>query len=143
MAKRVKLKIVTPSKIFYEGDVRLVIVRTIEGDEGFMAGHEWCFKLLQVGEMWIQETEEEEYRIAAVAGGYIEVKDTVNIYTDAAEWAEDIDLDRVLREKENAEDWLTSHPADNPIYVQRAQQSVRKSVNRMNVLKGGTRPRKK
>lgn len=139
MANLVKLKIVTPSKIFYEGDVRMVIVRTVEGDEGFMAGHEWCYKLLQVGEMWIQETEAEEYRIAAIAGGYVEVKESVNIYTDAAEWAEDIDMDRVLKEKENAEDWLTSQPADNPIYVQRANIAVQKSINRMNVHAGGIR----
>ncbi|MBR5088014.1 MAG: hypothetical protein IK093_01160, partial [Ruminiclostridium sp.] len=38
MAKKVNLEIITPSKVFYRGDVELVIVRTLSGDEGFMAG---------------------------------------------------------------------------------------------------------
>lgn len=143
MSNKLKLKIVTPNKVFYEGEVRLVIVRTLDGDEGFMARHEWCYRILQVGEMWIQETDAEDYRIAAIAGGYIEVKDTAIIYTDAAEWAEDIDLDRVLREKEYAEDWLKAKPADNPIYVQNAKLIIQKAITRMNVSQGGRRSRKK
>ena len=54
MASSVRLEIITPSKKFYQGDVELVIVRTLEGDEGFMKGHAWACKLLDIGEMWIQ-----------------------------------------------------------------------------------------
>ena len=39
MANTVKLEIMTPSKLFYRGEVDLVIVTTTEGEEGFMAGH--------------------------------------------------------------------------------------------------------
>ena len=42
MASSVRLEIITPSKKFYQGDVELVIVRTLEGDEGFMKGHAWA-----------------------------------------------------------------------------------------------------
>ena len=54
MASSVRLEIITPSKKFYQGDVELVIVRTLEGDEGFMKGHAWACKLLDIGEMWIR-----------------------------------------------------------------------------------------
>ena len=49
----VKLEIITPSKLFYRGEVDLVIVTTLSGDEGFMAGHCWGCKLLDIGELWI------------------------------------------------------------------------------------------
>ena len=44
-----KLEVMTPSKLFYRGDVELVIVTTKDGDEGFMAGNIWACKLLEVG----------------------------------------------------------------------------------------------
>jgi F-type H+-transporting ATPase subunit epsilon len=71
MANSVKLEIMTPSKLFYRGDVELLIVRTLEGDEGFMAGHTWACKLLDIGELYIQEAgaEKEQYKVAAVSGG--------------------------------------------------------------------------
>ena len=89
MASSVRLEIITPSKKFYHGDVELVIVRTLEGDEGFMKGHAWACKLLDIGEMWIQEkgAAKNSYKVAAIAGGFIDVKDTIIIYTDAVEWA--------------------------------------------------------
>ena len=50
-----RLEVMTPSKLFYRGEVDMVIVTTKDGDEGFMAGHVWACKLLEVSELWIQE----------------------------------------------------------------------------------------
>ena len=49
MANSVRLEVITPSKLFYRGEVELVIVTTLDGDEGFMAGHVWACKLLDIG----------------------------------------------------------------------------------------------
>ncbi len=139
MAKKINLEIITPSKVFYRGDVELVIVRTLAGDEGFMAGHTWACKLLAVSEMWIQETSAPEYKIAAISGGFIDVKDSIVIYTDAAEWAEDIDMEKALSAKASAEDWLISHPDDDPLNIERAKIAIQKAITRMNVSQGGAR----
>ena len=98
MANSVKLEVITPSKLFYSGEVELVIVTTLTGDEGFMANHSWATKLLDVGELWIQEKGKtyDEFKVAAVSGGFIDVKESIVIFTDAAEWSEDIDMERVL-----------------------------------------------
>ena len=138
----VKLEIVTPSKLFYRGEVDLVIVTTLEGDEGFMAGHCWGCKLLDIGELWIQEkgAAKNEWRVAALAGGFIEIKESIMIYTDAAEWAEDIDMDRVLSEKAKAEDWLTEHAdTGDPNDVMKAKIILAKALTRTNVAEGSTR----
>ena len=142
MANSVKLEIITPSKMFYRGDVELVIVRTLEGDEGFMYNHSWACKLLDIGELWIQEAGagQDEFRVAAAAGGFIDVKDSIIIYTDAAEWSEDIDMERVLSEKARAEDWLVHHEKDaDPNDVIKAKIAISKAITRSHVAEGGRR----
>ena len=138
MPKSMLLEVVTPSKLFYKGEVELVIVRTLTGDEGFMAGHTWAVKLLDAGELWFQEAGAKDFRIAALAGGYIDVKDNIIIFTDAAEWPEDIDMGRAQHEKEIAEDWLR-HPSDDDSEIARAKIAIAKSMTRMNVKAGGHR----
>ena len=44
MARSMTLEVITPSKLFYKGEVQLVIVRTLTGDEGFMPRHTWAVK---------------------------------------------------------------------------------------------------
>lgn len=143
MSKTVRLEVMTPSKVFYRGKVELVIVRTLEGDEGFMAGHSWACKLLDIGELWIQEEgkSQEEFRVAAIAGGFVDVKDSIIIYTDAAEWSEDIDMERVLSEKAKAEDWLTHETKHDPNEIARAKIAIAKAITRMHVAEGGARRR--
>lgn len=144
MANTIKLEVITPSKVFYRGDIELVIARTLDGDEGFMAGHSWACKLLAVGELWIQEAgkSRDEFKIAAVAGGFIDVKDSIILYTDAAEWSEDIDMERVLSEKAKAEDWLVTETKHDPEEIAKAQIAIAKATTRMHVAEGGARRKK-
>lgn len=138
MAKSMQLEVVTPSKLFYIGDIELVIVRTLTGDEGFMAGHAWAVKLLDAGELWIQEAGSKDFKIAALAGGYVDVKENIIIFTDAAEWPEDIDMERAQSEKAKAETWLT-HPSEDDIEIAKAKIAIAKSLTRMAVKGGGIR----
>ena len=144
MAKSVQLEVITPSKLFYKGNVELVIVRTLLGDEGFMANHAWATKLLVAGELWIQEAGSKDFKIAALAGGYVDVRQNIVIYTDAAEWPEQIDVKRAEEEKAKAEAWLKEHPVeeDEEKYLDLARRAVAKAVNRMNVQGGGKRRKK-
>jgi F0F1-type ATP synthase, epsilon subunit (mitochondrial delta subunit) len=143
MANSVRLEVITPSKLFYRGEVELVIVTTLDGDEGFMAGHVWACKLLDVGELWIQEkgAAKNEFKVAAVAGGFIDVKDSIVIYTDAVEWSEDIDMERVLSEKAKVEDWIGKHPDadEDSDEMRNAKLMLAKAETRSNVAEGGKR----
>jgi ATP synthase, F1 epsilon subunit (delta in mitochondria) len=138
MPKSMQLEVITPSKLFYKGDVELVIVRTLTGDEGFMAGHTWAVKLLDAGELWIQEAGAKDFKIAALAGGFIDIKEDIIIFTDAAEWPEDIDLDRAQSEKDKAENWL-KHPSGDDSEIAKAKIAIAKSMTRMHVKAGGHR----
>ena len=138
MPKSMQLEVITPSKLFYKGDVELVIARTLNGDEGFMAGHTWAVKLLDAGELWFQEAGSKDFKIAALAGGFIDVKDNIVIFTDAAEWPEQIDLERAQHEKEMAEDWLR-HPSEDDAEIAKAKMAIHKSLTRMHGKAGGHR----
>ena len=140
MANTVKLEIVTPEKHFYRGEVELVIARTLNGDEGFMAGHTWGCKLLDIGELWIREPEAEAntYKLAAVGSGFIDIKESIIIFADSIEWKKDIDVDRANREKEAAEDWLRKNEESAPEYeVKRVRNEMKKCEMRLQVAEGG------
>ncbi len=140
--KTFRLEVMTPSKIFYRDEVEMVIVTTKSGDEGFMAGHVWACKLLEVGELWIKEkgSAKDEWKVAAVAGGFVDMKNTMIIYTDAVEWSEDIDMERVLSEKAKAEDWIVKNEATASAEdLESARLALAKAEIRTHVAEGGRR----
>ncbi|QIB70591.1 F0F1 ATP synthase subunit epsilon [Aminipila butyrica] len=141
MAKSVLLEVITPSKLFYKDKVEMVIVRTLTGEEGFMAGHTWACKLLDVGVMWIKEEGSNEFKAASIASGYIDVKENIVIYTDAAEWVEEIDVDRAAKRKAIVEEWLECHDLTNAeeSELARAQVSLMKQISRMSLASNGAR----
>jgi F-type H+-transporting ATPase subunit epsilon len=142
MAERIRLEIITPQRLFYDGNVELVIVRTLTGDEGFMARHSWACKLLATGEIWIQEAGSKDFKVGAISGGFIDVKNEITIFTDAAEWQEEIDVERSKTEKEKAEAYLAAHKtdaSDEDENILKARIAVTKAINRMKVAEGGSR----
>ena len=140
MAKSVQLEIITPERLFYRGDIELVIARTLSGDEGFMANHAWACKLLSTGELWIQEKGSKDFKIAAISGGFIDIKNKFIIFTDAAEWPEEIDVERAKQAEQRAAEWLKAHRqlADSDEFLD-AKVDVKKSRTRINVAFGGAR----
>ena len=105
------LQIITPEKVFFEGEVQRVIVRTTEGDVGILAKHEKYVAALPSGPIKITMQDGTE-RLAALSGGAVKVSPSQTaILANAVEWAEDIDVDwakrseqDALRRKENSKD---------------------------------------
>ena len=105
-----RLQIITPEKIFFEGEVQRVIVRTSEGDAGILAKHEKYVAALPSGPVKITMADGTE-RIAALSGGAVKVSpEQTAVLANAVEWAEDIDIDwakrseaDALRRKENSQ----------------------------------------
>jgi len=144
MAKSFPLEIFTPERLFYWGDAEIVICRTLSGEEGFMADHIWGCKLLDIGELRFREKDQKEFRIAAISGGYIDVKERILIFTDTAEWPEAIDVKRAKEKQSHAEAWLAEHSAEdaNPGEMALCLQTIRRSKNRIAVASGGTTPKR-
>ncbi|MGI6751624.1 MAG: ATP synthase F1 subunit epsilon [Anaerovoracaceae bacterium] len=132
MANSVTLEIITPSKLFYRGEVEMLIVKTVTGEEGFMAGHSWACKLLTAGRLRFKEVGAKDFKVAAVAGGFVDVRDTFVVFTDAAEWPEEIDIERALEVKRLAEEWL-KNPSDDDNEIEIAKFALIKAINRIKI----------
>ena len=125
------LQIITPEKIFFEGEVQRVIVRTTEGDVGILAKHEKYVAALPSGPVKITMPDGTE-RLAALSGGAVKVSPAQTaILANAVEWAEDIDVDwakrseqDALRRKENSKDQQE---------LQFAEMKLKRALNRLRV----------
>ena len=88
--KGVLLEVITPREMFYSGRVEMVVVPTTEGEEGFMARHVWCVKLLaEAGRVKIREVGAKDLKSINIKGGHVDIKDRFVVYADQAEWAEE------------------------------------------------------
>ena len=126
-----QLKIVTPDGLIFDGQAEKLIVRTIGGDVCILAWHMDYVAPLGMG-MAIVEADGKR-RTAACIGGMLSVNGgEVNLVPTTFEWAEQIDLDRVLRSHERADKILNdSASTDTEIALAQARLHralVRKSV---------------
>ena len=125
---RLYLKVVTPDKLFFEGDIDMLVARTIEGDVGILLNHSPLVTILDIGRLVIKDGDER--KIAACAGGYIDVRNNnITVVSDACEWEEEIDLNRAEIAKERASKRLEDKDTD----TFKAELALKKAINRINV----------
>ncbi len=130
MASLYDLEIVTPDQKFFEGQTEMCIVRTTEGDMGILNDHEPLVAPVSVGKIRIRK--DGAFQEAACAGGFLTVDENrVVIVTDAAEWADDIDVDRAKSAYQRARGRIDGN--DKEIDVARAQAALGKAINRLRV----------
>lgn len=93
--KTVHLEIMTPQKLLYSGEIESLIVPAFDGEEGFLPGHVWCNTLLaDKGQIKFREPGSSgAYRIADIHRGFVEIKDTFLVFTEAASWHTEADAE--------------------------------------------------
>ena len=127
-----QLEIVTPDKLFFSEEVKMVIVRGIEGDLAILKNRAPITTPLKIGQVRI--TQDGEERIAAVVDGYISVMDNkATIVTEAAEWPDEIDVERAEEAKERAKKLLDSK--SDGLDSIRAELALKRAINRIQVSK--------
>ena len=125
---KLKLNIVTPNRNFYSGDVNMIIVKTVDGEIGILPNHLPLVSILDIGMIDIKNDSEE--KSATINMGFIQVVDNeVSIFTDSAEWPDEIDIDRAREAKERAERRL-KEKADE-LDIDRAELALRRAINRI------------
>ena len=106
------LKIVTPDGLLFDGQAEELIVRTVAGDMGILAGHINCVAPLGMGTATI--IAEGKKRYAACIGGMVSMVDgSVTLVPTTFEWAEDIDLRRADASLDRAKSVLANNAATN------------------------------
>ncbi len=128
MAEMFKLQIVTPDKIFYQGEASMVELNTTEGGLGVYARHIPLTAIVAPGVLRIHEAA--EVRKAALHAGFIQIlPDEITILAEVAEWPDDIDLKRAEEARIRAERRLRDHHADTD--VKRAEMALKRAMARL------------
>lgn len=126
--KKLRLRIITPTRQVFDDDVDMVIMQTIDGQIGVMSGHIPVTTVLGLGPLRIYNDEKVE--IYAIFGGFSEINQQgATVLADMAELPEEIDAERARRAKERAERRLTERSAD--LDEKRAKAALRKSLVRL------------
>ena len=127
-SKLLKLKVICPQRVFYEGDADFVELRTSEGEIGVYREHIPLTSILVPGLLKIHR--EGGVRIAALHNGFVEIMpDSITVLAESAEWPEEIDVERAQNAKKRAEDRLRS--GDENVNVARAELALRKALIRI------------
>ena len=126
------LKIVTPDRVFYQGEVSMVEFNTTEGEIGVLKGHVPTTVIISPGILTI--TEAEETKEAALHAGFAEIlQNEVVILAEIIEWPEEIDEERANRARERAEERLRTKTPETDIL--RAETALQRAMARIHVIK--------
>ena len=118
-----RVELVSPERIVYEGEAELVIARTTDGEIGFQPGHVPFVGNLVSSVIRIALSDGGVQRIA-VHSGFVEVSDNhVALLSDVAELAEDIDTERAKNAMDRANEILAgdSENEEASMALQRAE----------------------
>jgi F-type H+-transporting ATPase subunit epsilon len=102
MADKIRLRVVTPSRLMLDEEVDEVTAPGALGEFGVLPNHITFLTLLEPGEMSYKQGASRYF--LAVSGGYAEVLDnTMTVLADSAEYPDEIDIDGARRTKGRAE----------------------------------------
>lgn len=131
MAASFSLSIVTPEKVFFNGETTQIIVRTTDGDIGILANHTSLVADLPSGPLKVKQ-EDGSWRTAAISTGLLKVGgNKVSILANAVEWADEIDLEWAKRSEEDARRRLKEKQDQHDLDL--AELKLMRALNRINV----------
>jgi F-type H+-transporting ATPase subunit epsilon len=125
------VEVVTPERVVYSGEAKMVIARGVEGDLGILPNHMPLVTPLKIAPVRIKTEGDKEIRMA-VSGGFMEVRgDKVTIIAETAELPEDIDVARAKAAKARAEQRLIDKHPD--LDQRRAELALQRAMARLDV----------
>ncbi len=131
-----QLVVVVPERELFDGEVQSVRFNTVVGQIEVLPKHMPLMTQLEEGEL-VAQTGEESYYFA-VHGGFAEITPTrVVILADSAERAEEIDLARAERAREEARKALEA-ARENPLTPEdekRLRERMRRAETRLKIVK--------
>lgn len=129
--KALTLELVTPEKVAAQGQADFVVLPAQDGEMGVLPGHQPFLVQLKAGE--VRVTEHGEVRRFAVSGGFAEIRnDTVSLFAETAEQAEQIDAERAHQALERAKAEVARKDID-PVTLAAAEAAIRRAEIRLRV----------
>lgn len=130
----IQVELVSPERVAYSGDAKMVITRTTVGDIAFMTGHVPFVGVLQTWPVRVLHDNGHE-DVIAVHQGFVEVSPPdaegntrVTILSDVCEMSDTIDVERAKRAKDRATHLLAGDPDDEDARAALERAEVRLEV---------------
>ena len=106
------LKILTPERVFYDGESDVVVITAPDGKYSILAGHQPLITPLEIGVLTFRT--DGQWRTVFNSEGFVEVtSDGVNIYAQTCEYPEEIDANRAESARLRAEEHLRQRQSIN------------------------------
>ncbi|RXK17552.1 F0F1 ATP synthase subunit epsilon [Macrococcus sp. DPC7161] len=130
----IAIDIVTPNGSVYSNDqAELIVLQTETGEMGVMAGHIPTVAPLKIGAVRVSIGNSKEH--IAVTEGFAEIRPgQVTVLVQAAEVADEIDIERAKESLKRAEERLQHQKQEN-VDFQRAERALHRAINRIEVSK--------
>ncbi len=131
-SKLLKVEIISPERLFYEGEVEFIELSTSEGDIGVYRNHIPMTNVLVPGVVKMHEGE--NIKEAAVHSGFVVIMpEKITIMAEIAEWPEEIDINRAREAMLRAERRLST--SGHNINKERAELALKRSIARLKLTK--------
>lgn len=128
-----RLRITTPERVLFEGEVSQVSLPTPQGEITVLPHHIPLVSLLAAGELRYHAKEEIHH--LAVSGGFIEMRgETLTVLADTAERADEIDEVRAEEARKRAEALMQEKRTDAEEFANLAAQ-MEKELARLRVVR--------
>ena len=126
-----KLRVISPDRIFYEGEAIMLELNTVDGIVGIYKNHMPMTYIIEPGVMRITESEE-SVKEAALHSGFIQIlQEEITVLAEAVEWPDEIDENRAKEAQVRAERRLAMKEAN--LNAQRAELALRRALTRQEV----------
>ena len=130
--KKFILKIITPDRMFYEGEADMVEFNTTEGEIGIYKNHIPMTVIIKPGVLVI--TDGDSQIKAALHAGFVEIlQESVTILAEVIEWADEIDGKRAEEAYDRAQERIRAK--DPKTDIARAETALLRAMARINAIK--------
>ena len=134
MADTFAVKIITPERIFFEGEATMIEFTTTEGEIGVYAKHIPLTTVIAPGIVTITQ-EADEQRKAGVYSGFAEIQgDRVTLLAEAAEWPDEVDVTRAQKAEQRARERMEAKAEG--LDIVRCEIALKKALVRQRLVKG-------
>lgn len=128
------LKVYSPNRIFFEGEVDMIELTTTEGEMGIYKNHIPLTAIVAPGILRIHK--DGEVKEASLVEGFLQIlPEEVIVLSEACEWPEEIDIHRAEEAKIRAERRLAS--SESNINYDRAEIALKKALIRLSLTNRG------
>lgn len=124
------VEIITPDRIFFQGDADMIEFNTADGQIGVYKDHIPLTTVLEPGVVIIHR--DGEQKVAAVHAGFAEILgEKVTLLAELAEWPDEIDVGRAEAARERAEERIKTK--SEAMDLKRAEYALHKALIRIDV----------